>query len=162
MSELAQIRDSLKSIDEKTNKTTDFKSLMFLVSWNSIYEPPLVTSKKTIKFSPPIELDSLDYEIALMDIETYYSFPNITNNKNNSFRYYSGAHSEYRIITLNTGAYEIDQLVEELNMGFKKNNETITGNTYPITFVGNGATLRCEMSIITGYKVDFSYAKSTL
>jgi len=94
-----------------------------------------------------------------MDIETYYSFPNITKT-NNSFRYYSGAHSEYRIITLDTGAYEIDQLVEELNFGFRQNGETITGSTYPITFIGNGATLRCEMSIITGYTVDFAYETS--
>jgi len=50
MSELAQIRDYLKSIDEKTNKTTDFKSLMFLVSWNSIYEPPYDTAKKLLHF----------------------------------------------------------------------------------------------------------------
>ena len=42
----------------------------------------IVSDNKTefiTKFSPPIELD-VDYEIALVDLETYYSFPNIKNN----------------------------------------------------------------------------------
>ena len=34
-------------------------------------------------FKPPIQLDQQkDYEIALINLETYYSFPNIDNSKN--------------------------------------------------------------------------------
>ena len=43
---------------------------------------------------------------------------------------------------------------------FKKNRETIIAGSYPVTFVGNGATLRCEMYINAGYKVDFAYENS--
>jgi len=120
MAELVQIKDYLKSIDEKTTKLEESKPFMFLVSWNSIYEPPLDTTQKTIVFSPPIELTSLNYELALMDIETYYSFPNITKNINNKFRYYSPAHSEWRVIEIDTGAYEITQISKQLIIEFKK------------------------------------------
>jgi len=45
-------------------------------------------------------------------------------------------------------------------LNLKKNRETIIAGSYPVTFVGNGATLRCEMYINAGYKVDFAYEKS--
>ena len=42
-------------------------------------------------FGPPIQLDKKkDYEIALVNLETYYSFPNV-DRSNNSFSYSPGA-----------------------------------------------------------------------
>ena len=45
------------------------------------------TTQFTKKLNPPIQLKkNRPYDIALVNLETYYSIPNITNN-NNSFRY---------------------------------------------------------------------------
>ena len=56
----------------------------------------LVSDNKTrfkTWFKPPIQLDKKkDYEIALIYLETYYSFPNI-DRSNNCFRYSLGANA---------------------------------------------------------------------
>ena len=42
----------------------------------------IVSAEKTdfeTTFNPPIELEN-EYEIALVNLETYYSFPNVKNN----------------------------------------------------------------------------------
>ena len=59
-------------------------------------------------FSPPLELDkNKEYEMALVNLETYWSFPNITE-KNNLFRYSNG--SEWVDIKIPKGAYELMQI----------------------------------------------------
>ena len=46
-------------------------------------------------FKPPIKLDKKkDYEIALINLETYYSFPNI-DRSNNCFTYSPGANTPW-------------------------------------------------------------------
>ena len=54
------------------NNTEPNRSSLFVLSDN-------ITRFKTW-FKPPIQLDrKKDYEIALINLETYYSFPNIDN-----------------------------------------------------------------------------------
>ena len=46
-------------------------------------------------FKPPIQLDiKKDYEVALINLETYYSFPNI-DRSNNCFSYSPGANAQW-------------------------------------------------------------------
>jgi hypothetical protein len=56
-------------------------SFPFLVNYSSIYEPPNDTSIFTFNLASPIVLESTNYEIALTNLETYYSFPSITSGK---------------------------------------------------------------------------------
>ena len=66
------MKDLLKQI---VNNTEPKKSFSIVVSDNK-------TRFKTY-FKPPIQLDKKkDYEIALINLETYYSFPNIDRSNN--------------------------------------------------------------------------------
>ena len=58
---------------------------MLVFQYDCIYEPEngKDTSKYTATFNNPIILDSMDYCLGLLDIETYYSFPNIKSNNCN-------------------------------------------------------------------------------
>ena len=57
------------------------------------------------KFNPPLELDpNKQYEMALVNLETYWSFPNVTG-ENNLFKF-SDAKDTYDIF-IPKGAYEL-------------------------------------------------------
>ena len=64
--------DLLKQIVKSTAHKTSFQ---IIVSGNE--------SKFTARLNPALELDrDKEYEIALVNLETYYSFPNIDETKN--------------------------------------------------------------------------------
>ena len=59
------------------------------------------------KFNPPIYLDKeTKYEMALVNLETYYSFPNI-DNTNNYFRYSPDRGASWFEIYIPSGSYQI-------------------------------------------------------
>jgi hypothetical protein len=81
------IDDNVKNI---ANKMDDYflkkGSISLIFSSN--------TSDWTTPIYPPIILDDpKNYEVALIDLETYYSFPNI-DSKNNQFKYFNGSTSK--------------------------------------------------------------------
>lgn len=143
----------VKAINDKVEKTSQFKSLMFLVKYNSVLEGGADTSMFTYNFYPPIELDSLDYEIALMDIETYYSIPNI-DAKNNQFSYFNSHSRARQTITVDTGTYDIPNLNIDLNQQLPILDRN------KITFAIVPSTLHCSMTLQPAYWVDFSYANT--
>ena len=56
---------------------------------------------------PPIQLDKKkDYEIALTNLETYYSFSNI-GNSNNCFTYTPGANALWYNIIIPEGSFHV-------------------------------------------------------
>ena len=58
-------------------------------------------------FKPPIQLDKKkDYEIALINLETYYSFPNI-NRYNKCFIYSPGANAPWFDIIIPESSYHV-------------------------------------------------------
>ena len=154
-SKFEEIARYLKDINEKTNKTTDFKNIQLFIKWKSQYENGINTALHTDHYSPAIDLDSTDYEIALLDIEAYFTFPNITN-KMTHFRYYSGKDSAWKTFEVLEGTYNIQDLQKYMNNKLDENGETKVSGKYAIEFEANGAALRCEMTIATGYRVDFS------
>ncbi len=85
---------------EKIARNTKPKSSFYvLVSERS-------TQIKT-KFRPLIELGkNKKYEMALVGLETYYSFPNI-DSSNNNFRYSPDNEATWFDINIPEGAYEI-------------------------------------------------------
>ena len=101
------------------------------------------------KFNPPLELDpNKQYEMSLVNLETYWSFPNVTEN-NNLFRFSDGK-KNYSIL-IPKGAYELTQInnyiqVEMKRLGFKDDTITLTANLN---------TLKCVMKISKGFVVDF-------
>ena len=63
-------------------------NVMIVTSYDCKFEDGVDTTSNTVYFEPSIKLDSPDYEIGLVNLETYYSFPNI-DSKNNKLRYFS-------------------------------------------------------------------------
>ena len=71
-------------------------------------------------FKPPIHLDKKkDYEIALFNLETFYSFPNI-DNSNNCFTYTPGAHALWYNIIIPEGSYHVEDINEFIQREMRK------------------------------------------
>ena len=63
-------------------------------------------------FKPPIQLDKKkDYEIALLNLETYYSFPNM-NRSNNCFTYSPNLAPPWFDIIIPEGSYHVEDINE--------------------------------------------------
>ena len=71
-------------------------------------------------FKPPIQLDKKkDYEIALINLETYYSFPNI-DISNNCFSYSPGANKPWFDIIIPEGSYHVEDINELIQREVRK------------------------------------------
>lgn len=97
------------------------------------------------------------YEAALLSLDTYNSIPNITENKNNIFTYSTDDGDSWKTITLNTGAYELQAISNEIKRqiitnGDDENAFNITANISRLTSIVN-----IENS---SYKIDFSVNNS--
>lgn len=139
----------MESILEQIEKNTSHKS-SFQIILNS------TKSDFTTKFSPAIELDKTrKYEIALINLETYYSFPNITE-ANNKFKYSHDGGRTWSRIVIPTGCYEIADLNRIIQQYMKSNNHWDHANeSYHITLGANSSTLKCVLNIGQNYVVDF-------
>jgi hypothetical protein len=77
----------------------------------------ILNSNKTnfiTSYSPPIELKKdKRYEMALVNLETYYSFPNI-DKTNNIFKYSIDKGTKWLEIEIPEGSYELNQINNEL------------------------------------------------
>ena len=85
----------------------------------------VVSDNKTrfkIWFKPPIQLDKKkDYEIALINLETYYSFPNI-DRSNNCFSYSPNANPLWCYIIIPEARYHVEAINEFIQREMRKNN----------------------------------------
>ena len=102
------------------------------------------------KFNPPLQLDPYkQYEMALVNLETYWSFPNVTE-ENDLFKF-SDTKNTYDIF-IPKGAYELERINayiqrKLINLGFKEDTITLTANLN---------TLKCVMKVSKGFSVDFT------
>jgi hypothetical protein len=97
------------------------------------------------------------YEAALLSLDTYNSIPNITASKNNIFTYSNDNGTTWKTITLNTGAYELQAMNDEIKRqiivnGDDENALSITANISRLTSIVNIEN--------PSYKIDFSEDKS--
>ena len=70
---------------------------------------------------PPIQLDKKkDYEIALINLETYYSFPNI-DRSNNCFSFSPGANAPWVDIIIPEGSYHVEDINDFMQREIRKN-----------------------------------------
>jgi hypothetical protein len=125
----------------------------------------LVNDRNTIirtKFNPLIQLNKTKkWEIALVNLETYYSFPNI-DSTNNNFRYSPDNGTTWGNIDLPTGSHEIDDINNYIQRIMKENGHyNSADNTYYVSVEPNNNTLKCVVNIESStYKVDFTSANS--
>ena len=100
--------------EQIVNNTEPRRSFLIVVCYNN-------TRFKTW-FKPPIQLDKKkDYEIALINLETYYSFPNI-DRFNNYFSYSPGANAQWFEIIIPEGSYHVEDINEFIQREMRKNS----------------------------------------
>ena len=96
-----------------------------------------------------------DYEIALINLETYYSFPNI-DNSNNCFSYSPCANAQSFDIIIPEGSYHVKDINEFIQREIRKNGHYDKANDKCyIEISANTNTLKTEMIIEDNYEVDF-------
>ena len=136
----------LQRIAENTSHKTSFQ---VIVSGNQ-------SSFNTL-FNPKIELDTKKvYEIALVNLETYYSFPNI-DDSNNIFVYSHDQGQTWTKIKIPTGSYEIDDLNQTIRFEMEKvgHYDEVNQESY-INIAANSNTLKSILIIGKDYQVDFN------
>ena len=98
-------------------------------------------------YKEPIELSTeKEYEIALVDLETYYSFPNISDH-NNIIDYYNISTRELKIITVPKGSHVYTDLVKEINSQLN--------GVDAFTLTANTNTFKSILEINSNYRVRF-------
>lgn len=123
----------------------------------------------TINFGDPIVLNTttnqdekIKYEIALITADLWYSFSNISQElQNNTFKYYNGA--VWRDVTLPNGNFQVSDINDFLQVTMDKNGDYTavpdSDNIYYIMLAPNIVTLKVELAISNGYKLDLTTSK---
>jgi hypothetical protein len=97
------------------------------------------------------------YEAALLSLDTYNSIPNITVNQNNIFKYSTDAGDTWKTIALNTGAYELEAINNEIKRQIIANDDD--ENAFNIA--ANISRLTSIVNIDNqNYKIDFGVDNS--
>ena len=141
-----ETKEYLRQIAENTSHKTSFQ---IIVSGDK--------SNFNTLFNPKIELDKKKvYEIALVNLETYYSFPNI-DDSNNIFVYSHDQGQTWTKIKIPTGSYEIDDLNQTIRFEMEKvgHYDEVNQESY-IKIAANSNTLKSILIIGQGYQVDFN------
>lgn len=99
------------------------------------------TSDFTTCHNNSIILDStIDYEAALLSLDTYNSIPNIVEGKNNIFSYSTDNGENWKTIAFGTGAYELAAINKEIKRqlianGDDKNAISLSANVSRLTSI---------------------------
>ena len=123
----------------------------------------IVSNDKTnfnTRFNPKLELDrDKVYEIALVNLETYYSFPNI-DDTNNVFVYSHDQGVTWTKIKIPEGSYEIDiNNTIKHEMEKRGHYDSINEDHY-INISANSNTLKSVLILEKDYQVDFNHQNS--
>ena len=90
-------------------------------------------------FSPPLNLQAnRDYELAMVNLETYYSFANIRKG-NNSFKWSIDEGKTWTLLHIPSGCYELKAIIAEIARN--------RGNS-DITILPNVNTLQCILTVV--------------
>ena len=90
-----------------------------------------------------------------MGLETYYSFPNIDNTKNN-LRYSQDEGATWHDINVPEGCYEISDINDYIQKVLKERESSKNS----IFIEPNNNTLKCVLHVAAEYKVDLTTANS--
>ena len=147
------IDNTLKDIANKIDQYIDSRGSISLIFSSTI-------SSWTTQIYPQLQLDnSNNYEVGLIDLETYYSFANI-DTLNNQFKYFNGV--VFKTITIATGAYDINDINTAIQNGMKANGDWDSVNSaFYITIIPNAPTLGSIINIsFATYSIDFTIQNS--
>ena len=128
------------------------ESLQIILSGN--------TTRFTTNFDSPLTLSAAGYEIALVNLETWYSFPNL-DSTNNVLSYSNDNGTTWHEVRIPEGSYELKDLNDEMiqQMRMKGHYNELTNKPF-ISITANVNTLRTELQILDNYKVDFRVTNS--
>ena len=139
-------KEYLKQIAKNTSHKTSFQVIVSgnQSSFNTLFNPQIELGKKKV------------YEIALVNLETYYSFPNI-DDSNNIFVYSHDRGQTWTKIKIPTGSYEIGDLNQTIHFEMEKvgHYDEVNQESY-INIAANSNTLKSIMIIGKDYQVDFN------
>ena len=146
----------MEALLEKIVQNTEPKSsLQIIVSNNK-------TRFKT-RFQSPIQLDKTkQYEIALVNLETYYSFPNI-DASNNYFRYSPDDGDTWFEKGIPEGSYDITDINDTIQQKMRQNGHydpTSWKKQAYITISANSNTFKSVLILENNYQVDFRHPNS--
>ena len=141
--------DLLKQIVKNTAHKT---SLQIIVSDSK--------SRFKTRFNPKLQLDrDKEYEIAPVNLETYYSFPNI--DETNVFVYSADNSNSWVKIKIPEGTYEIDDINNTIQHEMEKRGHYDPINEdYYINVSANSNTLKSVLILEKDYQVDFNHQNS--
>ena len=125
----------IELLEKIVKNTTHKTSFQIIVSGNK--------SNFNTRFNPKLELDrDKVYEIALVNLETYYSFPNI-DETNNVFVYSPDNGNSWVKIKIPEGSYEIDDINNTIQHEMEKRGHYDPINEdYYINISANSNTLK--------------------
>ena len=110
-----------------------------------------VGSDITTIYQQPIKLDpTRQYEVALTNLETYYSFPNI-DSTNNKLNYRAKNSDDWKTVTIPVGCYEINAINASIIKQVGSDN---------IQTLANLNTQQCKLIIKSPFEVNFDIANS--
>ena len=99
-------------------------------------------------FTPPLYLrNGRDYELAMVNLETYYSFANIRAD-NNSLKWSGDGGTMWTLLQIPTGCYELKAINAEIIR--------MRGGNSDITILPNVNTLQCILNVV-GAKLKVSF-----
>ena len=100
-----------------------------------------------------------EYKIALVNLKTYYSFPNI-DESNNVFVYSPDNGNSWEKIKIPEGSYEIDDINNTIRHEMEKRGhyDLINEDTY-INLFANPNTLKSVLNPEKNYQVDFKLSR---
>ena len=142
--------DLLQQIAKNTEHKTSFQ---IIVSDNK--------SSFNTRFNRMLQLDrDKEYEIALVNLETYYSFPNI-DETNNVFVYSPDNGNSWVKIKIPVGRYEIDDINNTIQHKMeKRGHHDPINDDYYINISANFNTLKSVLILEKDYQVDFNHPNS--
>ena len=140
-------------LDKIVQNTEPKSSLQIIVSNNK--------TRFRTRFNPPIQLDkNKQYEIALVNLETYYSFPNI-DTSNNYFRYSPDDGDTWFEMCIPEGSYDIIDINDTIQHKMRQNGHyDPTNKEYYIAISANSNTLKSVLILENNYQVDFRHPNS--
>ena len=116
-------------------------------------------------FNPPLYLQAnRDYELAMVNLETYYSFANIRKD-NNSSKWSIDGCKTWTIIHVPTGCYELKAINAEIIRIRRNSDITILPNVNTLQCILTVVGAKCKVSIdvpnslanVLGFKQDIVY-----
>ena len=144
------MEDLLKQIVKNTEHKTSFQ---IIVSDNK--------SSFNTRLNPTLQIDKeKEYEIALVNLEIDYSFPNIDEN-NNVFVYSPDNGNSWVKIKIPVGSHEIDDINNTIQHEMqKRGHHDQINEDYYINISANSNTLKSVLILEKDYQVDFNYENS--